>query len=1167
MKLVKIKLSGFKSFVDPTTVHLPSNIIGIVGPNGCGKSNIIDAVRWVMGESSAKHLRGESMADVIFNGSNSRKPVGQASIELIFDNSSGGLVGQYAGFNEISVKRQVSRDGTSTYLINGAKCRKRDIVDVFLGTGLGPRSYSIIEQGMISRLIEAKPEELRVFLEEAAGISKYKERRRETENRIKHTRENLDRLNDLREEVDKQIRRLQRQARTAEKYKELKKEERKLQAELLVLRLQDLDSEIQAEQQRVSQQETALQEEIARQRAIEATLEQEREDHHQATDVFNEVQGRYYGIGGEIAGKEQAIQHARDMRKKHETDLEEAQQNFAALQSHITSDEEKIRELEAALERHEPALEQARQQAEESRQSLQAAEQKMHDWQQEWDQYNQHAAAPSETAQVEKTRIEQLEKHSLQNQQRLRRLQQEQAEIQQRLQGDESDSLEQELSESERQKTDLQARLDANQDEITDKKSVINDLQLELEESREQYQAQREHLLSLEAVQKVALHGDGDEQSDWVTQCGLQDAPRLLNALDVEPGWERAVETVLGQHIDSVCVDDIDNVSGLLHSLDKGAVSLFQTGGQQTVAADPQRLLSKVEAPWSLESLLANVFVAEHLNDAVSLRAQLHNGESVITRSGIWIGKDWLRVAVSSDAGGGVIERRQQIEALRAELELLAENGQALKQRFEHQQELLLDLETERDSLREEYNAAHQRCAELSAQLDAQRQHQAGFEKRLQEIQAESGELGAQLEQNQQEIREARQKLEQALTDMDNFAGQREVLLSQREALQQTLAALKDKARQDSEQAHQIELEVGGYRSELKSTSENLQRMSQQVQTLRERKQELERELHESEVPIQAMEQELNALLEQRVKVEAELNEARRKLDDIDNAMRQHELDRSAIEKRIEEVRGRLDTLKMAWQEVRVRRQTVQEQFQETGFDRDELIAGIPEDASAKEWQDRVEQTEKRISRLGPINLAAIEEYTAEVERKQYLDSQFDDVTSALETLENAIRKIDRETKAKFKETFDKVNEGLNRMFPRLFGGGHAYLELTEDDLLNAGVTIMARPPGKRNSTIHLLSGGEKALTAVAMVFSIFLLNPSPFCMLDEVDAPLDDANVGRFCELVKEMSSQVQFIIITHNKVTMAIANQLSGVTMQEPGVSRMVAVDVDEAVKLAAV
>ncbi len=1166
MKLVKIKLSGFKSFVDPTTVHLPSNIIGIVGPNGCGKSNIIDAVRWVMGESSAKHLRGESMADVIFNGSNSRKPVGQASIELIFDNSSGGLVGQYAGFNEISIKRQVSRDGTSTYLINGAKCRKRDIVDVFLGTGLGPRSYSIIEQGMISRLIEAKPEELRVFLEEAAGISKYKERRRETENRIKHTRENLDRLNDLRDEVDKQIRRLQRQARTAEKYKELKKEERKLQAELLLLRLQDLDTEIRTEQQRVSQQETALQEEIARQRAIEATLEQEREDNHQATDVFNEVQGRYYGIGGEIAGKEQAIQHARDMRRKHETDLEEARQNFAALQSHIHSDEEKIRQLESALERHEPALEQARRQAEESRQALQAAEQKMHDWQQEWDQYNQRAAAPSETAQVEKTRIEQLEKQSVQYQQRLSRLEQEQAVIQQRLRDCESESLEQELSETERRKSDLQARLDANQDEIAQKKSVISDLQIELDESREQYQTQRERLLSLEAVQKVAL-GDGEAHSDWITQCGLQDAPKLLDAIDVEAGWERAVETVLGQHIDAVCVEDIDSVSGLLHSLDKGAVSLFQTDGQAAQTADPQRLLSKVSAPWSLESLLADVFVAEHLNDAISLRARLKDNESVITRSGIWIGRNWLRVAAGGDEEGGVIERRQQIESLRSELALLTENGQALKERFEHQQELLLDLETERDSLQEDYNTAHQRYAELSARLEAQQQNRRSFEKRLQEMEAESAELGAQLEQNQQETREARQKLEQALADMENFAGQRETLLRQREELQHTLGELKERARRDSEQAHQAELEVGACRSELKSTRENLQRMSQQVQTLRERKEELERELHDSELPIHAMEKELHELLEQRVKVEAELNEARRKLDDIDNAMRQHELDRSAVEKRIEEVRGRLETLKMAWQEVRVRRQTVQEQFQETGFDRDELVAGIPEDASAQEWQDRVEQTEKRISRLGPINLAAIEEYTAEVERKQYLDSQFDDVTSALETLENAIRKIDRETKAKFKETFDKVNEGLNRMFPRLFGGGHAYLELTEDDLLNAGVTIMARPPGKRNSTIHLLSGGEKALTAVAMVFSIFLLNPSPFCMLDEVDAPLDDANVGRFCELVKEMSSQVQFIIITHNKVTMAIANQLSGVTMQEPGVSRMVAVDVDEAVKLAAV
>ncbi len=1165
MKLTKIKLAGFKSFVDPTTVNLPSNLIGIVGPNGCGKSNIIDAVRWVMGESSAKHLRGESMTDVIFNGSNARKPVGQAFIELVFDNTDGTVGGQYNNFNEIAVKRMVSRDGSSGYYLNGTKCRKRDITDVFLGTGLGPRSYSIIEQGMISRLIEAKPEELRVYLEEAAGISKYKERRRETENRIKHTRENLDRLNDLREEVEKQLNRLQRQAKTAEKFTEFKQEERELKAEALVLRLRDLDREITDEQSKVNQKENRLQEEIAGQRSIEAELEKDREQQHDANESFNEIQGKYYGIGGEIARKEQAITHAREMRKKQEGDLSELQQHFDEIQQHIDQDEQKNTELSGAISESEPALKAAAEQAETSKSLLVDAEQKMHHWQQDWDEFNLKAAEPSKVVQVERIRIEQLDRQTGQHQQRVERLQQESGQLEERLEDQHPDELQSELEQVECQKLDLEQQIESATSQIIERKDAIKEVELDLTTARDSFQDQRAKLISLQALQQAAL-GEEDEQAKaWIEQCNLHKAPLLINEINVESGWELAVETVLGSNIDSVCVSRIDSVTGLLHSLEKSSISLFETDAGLALN-DPLSLSSKVNG-LNLDGLLAGILIADSLEQAISMRVGLQAQQSVITRDGIWLSKHWLRVVHKAENEVSLIERKQQIEKLEVELDGLEQEGLEFKQKLDQHHEYLTDIEIEQSELQADFNKSHHRFAEVSAELKSQQERVSHLERRIEEVQLETAESTDLIEQYNRELSESGTLLSQAEEDIIGLNSQRETLESSREQFRQELDESRHQSIADSEVAHQIELEFEGYRSQVQSISGNLQRMQIQIEGIATRKQELETSLQESDQPIKVMEQELQEHLDQRVKVEAELNDARRYLDEIDNAMRQHELDRNAAEKKIGDVRTKLEAFKMTWQAVKVRHQTVAEQFDETGFEMLPLLELLPELASTKEWDGKVKQVETRIQRLGAINLAAIDEYTEQLERKEYLDTQLNDINEALETLEAAIRKIDKETKSRFRETFEKVNSGLQDLFPRVFGGGHASLELIGDDLLTAGVAIMARPPGKRNSTIHLLSGGEKALTAVALVFSIFQLNPSPFCMLDEVDAPLDDANVGRFCSLVKEMSEKVQFIFITHNKLTMAIANQLSGVTMQEAGVSRMVAVDVDEAVKLAAV
>ena len=1161
MRLTKIKLAGFKSFVDPTTIHVPSNLVGIVGPNGCGKSNTIDAVRWVMGESSAKHLRGDSMADVIFNGSNTRKPVGHASVELVFDNSDGKLGGQYAQYNEISVKRQVSRDGQSVYYLNGTRCRRRDITDVFLGTGLGPRSYSIIEQGMISRLIEAKPEELRVYLEEAAGISKYKERRRETENRIRHTRENLDRLNDLREEIEKQLDRLQRQARTAERYKELKAQERRLKAELLTLRYDALREEIERRDREIKGRETALEAVIAEQRGLEAAIEKSRAEQAEANDAFNEVQGRFYGLGAEIARVEQGIQHAKETRQRQEEELAKAEQAWNEVEAHISVDGKRLEELARDLEAKAPLLEELKARAQASGEALAEAEAAMQAWQAEWEAFNRQAAEAQQTAQVERTRIDHLERQIAQTEQRMNRLQEEAGRLStagleqevERLAGDEAERA----AEAAR----LEEELAAVRARIGELRETVQRQAAELDELRSTLQQRRGRLASLEALQQAALGQDKEALGRWLEARGLADAQRLVQALEVEPGWERAVETVLGPCLEAVCVDDLDGLAGALDELGAADLTLFDTRG---AAGGGGQLAARVRAPWPVEGLLAGIQTADSLEQALAMRPQLAPGESVVTRDGLWLGPAWLRVS-RAEGQSGVIEREREIKELHSDIDNLDESLAQLSEALEQTRRTLQEAEQGREELQARVNRAHREHSEARAQLGGRRSRLEQLRQRAEAIAGELAELEAQKVRDTEEHARARSELHRALERLETLAGERERREAEREALRERLEAARRQAQADREEAHGLAVQVESMRTAQTSTRENLERMRGQQGHLRARREELRAALAEGEAPLKALEEELARLLEQRSAVEAELAEARRALQAVEHQLREHEQQRAAREREAQEMREALNQARMAWQEIKVRAQTFLEQLGETGFELETLRAEMPEGATVDAWAEELEALERRIQRLGPINLAAIEEFEEQSERKKYLDAQHADLTEALETLENAIRKIDRETRTRFKETFDKVNAGLQRMFPRLFGGGHAYLELTGEDLLDTGVAVMARPPGKRNSTIHLLSGGEKALTAVALVFAIFELNPSPFCMLDEVDAPLDDANVGRFCDLVREMSERVQFIFITHNKITMELANQLTGVTMNEPGVSRLVAVDIDEAAQMA--
>ena len=1169
MRLEKIKLAGFKSFVDPTTVPMPSNLVGIVGPNGCGKSNVIDAVRWVMGEISAKMLRGESMADVIFNGSSARKPVGTATIELMFDNSAGSAGGQYAQYNQISVKRQVSRDGQSSYFLNGVRCRRRDITDLFLGTGLGPRSYAIIEQGTISRLIEAKPEELRVFLEEAAGISRYKERRRETENRIRHTRENLDRLNDLREEVAKQLQHLNRQAATAEKFQRLKEQERRVKAELLALRWRALDEDLKLRDQIIRQSETEQEAAIALQRRLEAEIEQDRERHTETGERFNEVQGRYYALGAEVSRLEQAIQYARDARQRQQQDLAQLKEALEEIESHRNQDDHRLQQVNGSLDKEVPLFEEARAAEQNSGEQLTQAEQAMHQWQEEWERFNQEATEPAQTAQVERTRINHLE----QQQENLVRRRQRFAEELERLNDPRLDDEIRELEDREAAQEDelgaLQGRLDGVLHRIAEAREVGVRQAEELDGKRAELQSARGRRASLETLQQAALGKQRDEVvTQWLDEMGLAQAARLAQHLDVDERWRGAVEVVLGFHLQAICVDSLAGLKDGLQALSTGNISLLETGAQEADSqpAEPGRLLAFVRSPLALQRFLGSIHCADTLDQALALRGGLGTHESVVTPDGLWVGPDWIRLSRGGDETGGVLAREQELKQLAEVIRNRDEMSRKLALELEQNRARQQELEVSREQIQSDVNGVNRALSELRSMLSSKRTRGDHLRQRREHIEDEKEEVRTQMEQGMETMEQARARLHEALEAMDHLGERRDVLVQRRDGLRSRLDLARDENQQLRNRSHQIALTVESMRSSQTSLEQSLERMRGQLRQFTQRRAELQKSIDGSEQPIQEQQEQLQTQLERRIEVEKELAEVRRSLEGIDAALRERDQGRLQAEKKVQVIRGELEQSRMQRQEVLVRARTLEERLKESGFEATALFEDMLENADEQQWQEEVERIGARIQRLGAINLAAIDEYAEQSERMEYLNSQYEDVSKSLETLETAIHKIDRETRTRFKETFDKVNAGLQDMFPKLFGGGHSYLELTGEDLLDTGVAVMARPPGKRNSSIHLLSGGEKALTAVALVFAIFKLNPAPFCMLDEVDAPLDDANVGRFCKLVRSMSEQVQFIFITHNKVTMEVANHLTGVTMNEPGVSRLVSVDVDEAARLAA-
>lgn len=1165
MRLKSIKLAGFKSFVDPVTVPFDGNMTAIVGPNGCGKSNVIDAVRWVMGESSAKTLRGESMTDVIFNGSTGRAPVGQASIELTFDNRDGGLGGAYAGYNEIAVKRLVTRDAQSTYFLNGQKCRRRDIADIFLGTGLGPRSYAIIGQGMISRLVEARPEELRHTLEEAAGISKYKERRRETENRLRRTQENLERLDDIREELDKQLERLKRQAEAAKRYRNLKEEERRLRGELALLRERALRAQQEEEAARVRDYETQVEREVLGLRQCETRLAEGRETHDEVAAELERHQAAFYQTGADIARLEQSLEHARQRDQQLGADLESARRERDALAQLAAQDDERRETLDARLETLLPDVEIADETVLTLEAELETAESEARERQAQWENFSGQERDARHRAEREQESIQHLERQLETLGREIERYRQQQAELPDvsALEA-EREALRESLAVLDERQQTLEIRREERQQSREEARRSLQQWQAERENLRERHHRCQGEIASLEALIEAALEDGEASLADQLGDHPLASAPRVAERLDVESGWERTVAWVLAPWLKARLMD-LDGAREPLQHLNSGELPVVEAS-ETTEAAPADSLAARTRGAGALAALLATIRCAEDADDAWRRQPMLAPGESVITAEGLWLGPGWARRLGRDDVDSdSVLLQRQRRDNLQEELVTLDRHLAELDERLRLCEEAIENNEAALESLRQdEVQLSRQRQQQSTqlATLDGRLEHVAS---RARDLDEALGERRERMETSRLELESARERWQQALEQVETQTSQREDLEAARRQAQERVSAL----RQQQQQARQRQQELALERQRLETQRGELEQQSErsrtQLASLDERCELLMAQRETLNEPDDEQRERLEVLLEQRTHQEATLNRCRDRANQIGESLRQAEIERQQHERNLEGLRQRLQEARLQVQALTLKADAQKEQLDEQQHDVDALLAALDPNATESAWQTRLEETGERIRRLGAINLAAIEEYEQQAERRDYLEAQHAELSEAIETLERAIKRIDQETRTRFRQTFDEVNQGLMTLFPRVFGGGAAWLTLTGEDLLETGVAIMARPPGKKNSTIHLLSGGEKALTALSLVFAIFQLNPAPFCMLDEVDAPLDDANVGRYAKLVKEMSESVQFIFITHNKIAMEAAERLMGVTMQEPGVSRLVSVGVDEAASMA--
>jgi len=1169
VRLSSIKLSGFKSFVDPTNFQVPGQLVGVVGPNGCGKSNIIDAVRWVLGESKASELRGESMQDVIFNGSTHRKPAGRSSVELVFDNNAGKAAGQWGQYAEIAVKRTLTRDGTSTYYINGQPVRRRDIQDIFLGTGLGPRAYAIIGQGMISRIIESRPEELRVFLEEAAGVSKYKERRRETENRLSDTRENLLRVEDILRELNANLEKLEAQAAVARRFQQMQSDQEEKQKLLWLLRKNDANAEQVRFFREIEDAQTGLEAQTAQLRGVELDLEHLRQAHFAAGDRLHTAQGALYSVNAEIGSLEAQIKFVVESRTR-------LQNQIATLSAQRDGWSTQAEEHREGQEEAEMQLEELAARAEGAQIAVEVHGERLPELEAAWRAGQDAANAARARIMAVQQRIELAAAHGrnaggiLANLVvRRERLQQERNTL--NLPDSATlDNLRLQLEEKQLALEEQTQALDdatARQDTVeADRRLANGDVQRE-SAANTQLEAR---LAALRQMQdRVQTKG---KVQPWLQKHALADLPRLWQQLDVEAGWETALEAVLRERAGALDVSNLDATKVFFNDPPPARLALYAP--QPGAARDPAPAgltpfasllrINDAGVRGVLDDWLHGVYIAQDASEAFDARARLPHGASFVTRQGHVITRSSVRFHAPDAEQDGMLARQHEIDNTDKQVRAQALLANEARERAARADAAVLDLARRVQDARARVATLQREVHALQIEVLKQSEIEARFNQRSGQIAADLTEIAAQ----EAEQRQAQAEAEQTFEELEMQ------LAELQEASEDDQAAF-----QDQEQAlarareHLRDLERGAQEAQFAERAQRsrIDELRRTIATAATQAEQVGASLAQARVELAALEsgsahEGLQVLLDGRTTQEAALSSARHELDQVAQQLRTAEESRMQTERSLQPQRDRITELQLKEQAARLNQEQFAEALAATGADEAELQAKLVPDLKPQYLQGEVTRLTNAIAGLGAVNLAAVDELAQASERKHFLDSQNADLSEAIATLEDAIGRIDRETRDLLQDTFDRVNGHFSELFPILFGGGNARLVMTGDEILDAGVQVMAQPPGKKNATIHLLSGGEKALTATALVFSMFRLNPAPFCLLDEVDAPLDDANTERFCRMVKRMSEHTQFLFISHNKIAMEMASQLIGVTMQEQGVSRIVAVDMEAAADLVA-
>lgn len=1172
MKLTQIRLSGFKSFADATVIRVPGRLVGVVGPNGCGKSNVIDAVRWVLGESSAKQLRGENMQDVIFNGAATRPAASRASVELVFDNTDNALQGEWGRFSEIAVKRSLNRKGESAYFINNQQVRRRDITDLFLGTGVGARGYAVIEQGMISRIIEARPEELRGYIEEAASVSKYKERRRETESRLKDSLENLARLSDIKAELEKQVEKLKRQAAAAERY-------RKIKADLDLSRNR-LDfliwTNAQQQKEKFTQEVNELEQKITELDTQHADFNEKiyalQLEEYNAREKENELSRQAAFIREEIARLEEQIRHHLSLQQRREkeqllakTESEQISQRLERLLQDIENTQILIDEKRLTAEESRLNCEHFAEQLPQNRVELEKVQQTFNQSQIKINQLKQDIA---------------IKKHSLErnNAEMLR--------LQSRLpEHDLAHSLEEDFCLQEQKVEELQLRYDTMTDELSALDAKLFDTQAKITKNNQEKQSLNLRLAALDAEFSALSNIENDSN-----QCFWDNFPHLENRamwknLHIQSEWQQAVSSVLGDRLTARYAPDLSlDFSNSKHfnttavwinqEIDhndfrepENNLQLFDNIDEQGFR-QPERLIEKItaEPPFShvIGHWLDGVWCVENLSTALQYQAWLPENHSFVTPEGHQIS----RIGVSLFGGNDseqLLQRQNRLNELNEEKNLLLPkidalelNSGSLNNELEQINQNMIEMKKLHQNIFAQLQQEQNHFIRIKTELQVQQQRQVEKEKEQQETKQQMDLLNTDNQRLTDEIEHYTEEL--TILEEENF-----ILEEQVDRLKIKFNQSQEKIIEMERNANQAELALKEVEQQFNSLHNEENHLKNRLSVLDKKQQELALENNEEEndneekqkAKLNQLENEYQEIENNLSIVQKKQNERKKTLDEIRHNAEQ-------VIHRLPEQQKQRENAVLAVQQA----QLIAEQHQERLMERNADLTALENDKhnlSENELSQQVKEFSNKLNNMGAVNLAALEELADAEMRQNELTAQYTDIENAVSQLKEAVAKIDAESRQLFKATFDAANKNMQNYFPVLFGGGEAALTLTDNDLLSAGVSIMARPPGKKNSTIYLLSGGEKALTAMSLVFSLFSLNPAPFCLLDEVDAPLDDANTARFCQLVLQMSDKTQFLYISHNRLTMENAEQLIGVTMQEKGVSRIVSVDIQAALKMA--